>query len=135
MFLKLVCLIISVVLSVLGIVEINRVPIQKYSLHKNYWRVVFFSSIGCFYDIIMFIVLGKVIPPGEYGTGLEIFAIIIVLILYAPACIITSCRLKRRMHQFNDVKHNVSKMNALNCSIVFKIMFIMLETIWLVEVK
>jgi hypothetical protein len=128
-------MVFSVAFGILGIVELNRIPNRKYSLHKNYWRIVIFSSMGCFYDIIMFVVLGQVIPPGEYGTGIEIMAVIIVLILYAPACIITSIRLKRRMQQFNDTKHNVTRMNALNCSIVFKVMFIMLETIWLVEVQ
>lgn len=135
MLVKLLCMLFSVAFGILGIVELNRIPNRECSLREKYWRIVIFSSTGCFYDIIMFVVLGRVIPPGEYGTGLEVMAMIIVLALYAPACIITSIRLKRLMQQFCDTKHNVTRMNALNCSIVFKMMFIMLETIWLVEVQ
>ena len=126
---------ISLGVGVLGFVELTRTPRKAYSLQKNYWRIAIFSCVGALYDIVMFVVLGKVIPPGEYGTGIEIIAATAVLILYAPACIITSYRLKRRMHQYNNGDRDISRMNALNCSIVFKVMFVALATIWLVEVR
>lgn len=134
MVIKLICLAASIFLGLLGIIQLNRLPHKKYSLSSNYWRIVIFSSLGCFYDIIMFVVICRIIPEGEYGTGIEILAIIAVLLFYAPACVITSSLLKRRMKQFQDEKHNVGRMSALNCSIIFKVMFIFIATIWMVEV-
>ena len=136
MFLKILCLTISILIGTLSIVELNRIPNNKYSLCGNYWRIVFFSSVGCFYDFIMFIVLWFfAIPPGEYGTGIEVMAIIAVLIIYAPACIITSIRLKRRMKHLTDSKYNVNRINSLNCSIFFKVIFIFIVSIWINEVN
>ena len=135
MAVKLIFLSISLILGILGITQLNRLPSEKYTRNGNYWRVVIFSSVGCFYDIIMFVVICRTIPPGEYGTGIEILAMIAVLLFYTPACVITSKRLKQRMKAFQDPKHDVSRMNCLNCSVLFKVMFIMVETIWLVEVK
>lgn len=135
MLIKLICLLISVALSILGIAKLNTLPNKKYTQKEHFRTIAVFSSIGCFYDIVMFIVIIQLIPPGEYGTGVEVIAMIAVLMIYMPACLITSRRLKCRMKEFEDKKYDVNRMNSLNCSVVFKIMFIIVETIWLVEVK
>jgi len=128
-------LVISIFLGIFGIVMINKLPMKKYSLDGNYWRVVIYSSIGCAYDVIMFVLLSFfLMPPGEYGTGIEIFITMIVILFYAPACLITSFRLKKRMKQLNDSKHNVSQMNVLNISVFFKALFFLVGIIWVVEV-
>ena len=133
MTIKLICMLISIVLGILGITTLNRLPNKNKTPKENFWRIAVFSSIGCFYDMIMFVVIARVIPPGEYGTGAEVIAMIVVLLGYMPACIITSKRLKSRMKEYENAKYDVNKMNSLNCSVIFKVMFIMMEMIWLVE--
>ena len=83
----------------------------------------------------MFVVVARTIPPGDYGTGIEILAAIGVLLIYAPACIVTGWKLKCRMKLYDETERDVTTMNSLNKSIVFKVAFIMIVTIWLVEVK
>ncbi len=81
----------------------------------------------------MFWIIVCVIPPGDYGTGLELLGVLIVLLLYSPPCILTSYRLKQRMKDYTK-DYDVTRTNALNCSIIFKVMFILVEVIWIVEV-
>ncbi len=134
MFVKIICPLISIAISVLSVIDLNRIPYSKYSLRGNYWRIVFSSTVVCLIDIIMTVIILHNIPDGEYGTGVEILAVIMILIIYAPICVITSIRLKKRMKKFNDEMHDVSQMNALNCSIFFKAVFVLFEVIWLLEV-
>lgn len=133
MYFKLLFLAVSIITGVLGIVKLNNLPSQQYSLKQNYWRIAIFSSLGAILDFAMFWIIVGFIPPGDYGTGFELLAVFIVIILYSPPCIITSIRLKQRMKDYNK-EYDVTKTNALNCSIVFKVMFILVEVIWIVEV-
>jgi len=57
-----------------------------------------------------------------------------VLIIYTPICVVTSLRLKRRMKNLEKEKSRTSRINCLNASVVIKVMFIFLLTIWIVEV-
>ena len=135
MFLKSFLPAISILLGIFGIVMINKFPMKKYSLEENYRRITIYSSIGYAYDVIMFLFLGFfLMPPGEYGTWIEIIITMVVMLFYAPACLITSFRLKKRMKQLNDSKHNVSQMNVLNISVFFKALFFLVGIIWVVEV-
>lgn len=135
MLIKLLCLAVSIILGIVGIVGLCKTPNARFSLHQNYWRIVFFSTISSVYDIIMFVVVARTIPPGDYGTGIEILAVIGVLLIYAPACIVTGWKLKCRMKLYDETERDITTMNSLNKSIVFKVAFIMIVTIWLVEVK
>ncbi|MBE6768403.1 MAG: hypothetical protein E7549_05760 [Ruminococcaceae bacterium] len=134
MFIKLCILVISIVISIVSLVELNRIPYPGLTLHQNYWKIMIFSSIGWIYDLILFVVIGQMIPPGEYGTGYEVLAVIVVLIIYTPICVVTSLRLKRRMKNLEKEKSRTSRINCLNASVVIKVMFIFLLTIWIVEV-
>ena len=139
-------LIISIFLGIFGIVMINRLPMEKYSLEENYRKISRYTSIGCAYDIIMFVVVAFIIiPPGEYGTGIEIFITMVVILFYAPPCFIASFRLKKRMKQLHASQHNVSwenklnynflgRINSLRYSIFFKALFFLVGIIWVVEV-
>lgn len=130
---KLLFLVVSTLAGVLGIVKLNNLPRQQYSVRQNLWRIAIFSSLGAILDFVMFWIIVASIPPGDYGTGLEWIAVFTVIMLYAPACIITSIRLKQRMKDYNT-EYDVTRTNALNCSIIFKVMFILVEVIWIVEV-
>ena len=144
MFLKSLFLAVSIFWGIFGIVMINKLPMKKYSLEENYRKISLYTSIGCAYDIIMFVVVAFIlIPPGEYGTGIEIFITMVVILFYAPACIIASFRLKKRMKQLHASQHNVSWENNLNYnflnqivipSIIFKALFFLVGIIWVVEV-
>lgn len=133
MYLKLLFLAVSIITGVLGIVKLYNLPSQQYSVKQNYWRIAIFSSLGAILDFTMFWIIICFIPPGNYGTGLELLGMFIVIVLYSPPCILTSIRLKQRMKDYNK-DYDVTKTNALNCSIVFKVMFILVEVIWIVEV-
>lgn len=133
MYLKIAFLAASFIAGVLGIVKLNQLPLPKYSVRQNFWRIAVFSSIGAILDFVMFWVVVYSVPPGDYGTGIEWLAVLMVLVLYAPACIITSIRLKRRIKKYTT-EYDVRRTNALNCSIVFKAMFILVEVIWILEV-
>ncbi|MBE5929059.1 MAG: hypothetical protein E7267_06790 [Lachnospiraceae bacterium] len=144
MFLKSFLPAISILLGIFGIVMINKFPMKKYSLEENYRRITIYSSIGYAYDVIMFLFLGFfLMPPGEYGTWIEIIITMVVMLFYAPACLITSFRLKKRMKQLHDSQDNVSWENELNynflnriliSSIFFKAFFLLFGIIWVVEV-
>ena len=81
-------------------------------------------------------------PPGEYGTWIEIIITMVVMLFYAPTCFIAIFRLKKRMKQLHDSQHNVSRINEIEYigiskiifySVFFKILFFLVGIIWVVE--
>jgi len=130
MFLKLLVLIMSAFLGFLGIVKVDHLPDDSLSIRDNYKRLAIYSSLGAFYDVIMFILIGFfALSPGNYGTVLVYISIVSVLLFYAPACVLVSIRTKKRFDKYRDSKYNASRINCLNCSIVFKVLFVLVATL------
>lgn len=132
---KLLFLIVSLFSGIFCIIQLNRLPDEKIEPNGNYWRVAIYSSISGFYDVIMIVVLCQLIPEGNYGTGYEFMAALLILIIYTPVCFITSFKLKRRMRGYNGDKYDVRRINALNSTIPFKALFVLVEVVWMLEVK
>jgi len=125
---------ISFAIGIFGIIKLNILPSDKYTLNGTLWRIVIFSSISSLYDFIMIILVAFfLMPHGEYSADFGILTMLIILIVYAPACIITSFRLKKRMKKIEGSKYNINRINALNCSIFFKALFFFFGTIWFLE--
>ena len=131
MIIKTAFLIISIFIGIFGIVYLNTLPNTFLSSTQNYWRLSIFSNISSFFDIIMFWIIVCSVPEGDYGTGLEVFLFILTIIFYGIPCIMTSFFLKKRMESFNNHSQNINRINGLNLSVIFKAMFMFVETIWL----
>ena len=125
-------ILISIFLSVFSIYKIRQFPKDTLSEKQNYYRMGFYSSIGAFFDFLMTLITSAMIPDGEYGTGAEMVAVFIVIFGYGPLCIIQSMKLRKRMLQ--KKMRSPSRINALNCSIIFKVAFAFMITIYLCEV-
>ena len=133
MLTKILFLALSTVIAIISIVSLNKLPNNSFSSKGNYWRISIYSTCGAFVDFVLFWIIVCCTPPGEYGTGIEVVTLCLTLILYGVPCAITSHRLKKRMQKYNNM-YNVSRINGLNLSVIFKAMFIFVETIWLIEV-
>lgn len=102
---KLICMLVSVVITVYGVHKLNTLPCDKYTVKGNYIRADLYPGVGMFYDIIMsFILWLCVIPEGEYGSIFTVTVPFIPLLLY-PYCAIVHYKLKKRMREYNEEKY------------------------------
>ena len=131
LIIKLMLLIVSIVLGIVGCFTLYKLPDDRFSLKKNYLRISIFSNLSSIIDFIMFWIVVSFIPPGDYSSLAAGMVCPIILVIYGIPCIAISLRLKKRFLHLKGV--NVARMNGLNYSVVFKIMFFFVETFWLLE--
>ena len=130
---KLLFFLITFITAIFGILLINKLPSERLSAKQNYLRISLFSTIGAIIDFIMFWVIVGCIPDGEYGTGIEVAAMIFTVICYGVPCVVTSFFLKKRLKKYNQNKYNTAQICGLNISVIFKVLFVFIWVIWLVE--
>lgn len=138
MLIKIIVLLISTLLSVIGIVKLNKLPDDKFSAKGNVNRIYIYPSIGGLFDFLAFYFIGAYLTsienkPIEIGIGFNIA--MIVDIIYAPICFYTSYKLKRRLKD-NDKydKYDIDifwQLELLIYTVISKSFFMTMEATWL----
>ena len=133
---KLLFLLASIINSVFYIIGITKTASRQLEPRRCYNSLVKHSIISIIIDMLLFGMIVRAIPQGEYGTGIEIIAVLLFWIIYIPY-IIGRCK---RMYQGIKAYDNIDDIRDLMwrtvpVSIIVKSLFILVETIWIIEIR
>ena len=92
-------------------------------------------SLSSLVDMAMFfIVLTSFIPPGEYGTGVEILAAVINLAVLIPIYKVVGNKTYKKFKDAYPERKDLKALKSLWEAAIIKAIFIMPIVVWIIEV-
>ena len=101
--LKICFMIISIYGSMLMFRLLKRFSYDKTkNFKKNLNKFSWYCGISLLTDIVLTVLTALTIVPGTYGTGIELIAAVLCLLIYLPICIICVSPLKKKFLSCNE---------------------------------
>ena len=136
MILKLLFIIISYLVTAICIFGILRFQPKANLLGKSVLIMTILYSLPAIVDIVMFfIILTVFIAPGEYGTGAELFAAVINLVVLIPIYKVVGNKTYKKFKVIYPDRKDLKVAKALWKSAIIKAIFIISAVIWIVEIQ
>ena len=135
MILKLLFTILSYLMTTLCIFAILRFQPKTNDFRKSILVMTVLYSLPSLVDMAMFfIVLTSFIPPGEYGTGVEILAAVINLAVLIPIYKVAGNKTYKKFKDAYPERKDLKAIQSLWEAAIIKAIFIMPIVVWIIEV-
>ena len=136
MILNLLFVIISYLVTAICIFGILRFQPKANSLGKSVLIMTILYSLPAIVDIVMFfIILTVFIAPGEYGTGAELLAAVINLVVLIPIYKVVGNKTYKKFKDIYPGRKDLKVAKALWKLAIIKAIFIISAVIWIVEIQ
>ena len=136
MLIKIIFLLVAIVNYAICMRGLVKISFMGLTPKESYRKMVTYAIISILVDVILFWGVVLAIPQGEYGTGIEILMVIILLLVYLPYTLIMCIRICRQMREYENIDDIKDFMwRYIPVATLIKILFVLVETIWFIEVK
>jgi len=135
MYLKLLFIFLSYITTMLCLFAIVKFNPTERSVRKHVLILFTLYSLPSIVDITLFFVMvTSLIPPGDYGTGIELIVAIVNLIIFLPAHIVIGNNTYKKFKNFYPERKDLRAIKSLWKAVIIKTIFILPMVIWVVEV-
>lgn len=148
---KIICLLISISTVVVSIINLRRLPDEEFSCKWNLRRMNLYEILSPATDLVLCAVISFSFGENIYnGSGIEIIMAAFVIIILTPILIINASGYYSRKKSYCTNNKRLTKevlgvrreyyVRERECfkyvfaTVMFKVMFIILETIWITEI-
>ena len=136
MILKLLFIIISYLVTAFCIFGILRFQPKANLFGKSVLIMTILYSLPAIVDIVMFfIILTVFIAPGEYGTGAELLAAVINLVVLIPIYKVVGNKTYKKFKDVYPERKDLKAIKALWELAIIKAIFIIPAVVWIVEIQ
>lgn len=145
---KIIFLVISFGTTIVSIVNLKKLPDKRFSLEWNRRRMDVYETLSMIVDFILVIIVTRFFAHDtDYGTGIEVIMGLLVLVVLTPICIVTGLKYFRRKKEYcldnkemMELKgiYGIGSHYGVDIYVIFtvllKAVFVMVGTVWLIEV-
>ena len=136
MYIKIILVIISYIISICCIISIIRFDPSNNTFKKSVFITAINYSISPALDFALFlIIVTNFIPPGDYGTGLELIVGFINLLIFIPLYTILGNKIYKKFKDFYPNRTDLRACKSLWEAAIIKAIFAIFATIWILEIS
>ena len=122
-------------MSICCIINIIRFDPSKNTFKKSVLIIAINYSISPAFDFALFLmIVANFIPPGDYGTGLDLIVGFINLLIFIPLYTILGNKTYKKFKDFYPNRTDLRGCKSLWKSAIIKAIFATFATIWILEI-
>ena len=134
MYLKILFATISYLTTFICIFGIIKFNPSKRTFVKTILLLTVLYSLPAVVDVALFLIMvTTLIPPGDYGTGIELIVAIINLIVFIPTYLLLGNKMHKKFKALYPERKDLRALKHLWEAAIIKIVFVIPAVIWIVE--